>query len=71
MVKPSYWVVSASVTANRDLAVTAQQVSIAVVAAPSTFRRGLAAKVNGLETTHAVGAYLVYQTCYQVGLRTS
>jgi hypothetical protein len=34
--------------------------SVAVIAAPSTFRRWLAAKVNSFDAAHAIGADLVF-----------
>ena len=46
------------VAANRDLAFAAQQVTVAIIAAPRTFRRGLAAKFGGLDAAHAVRTYL-------------
>ena len=51
-------IVAKVVAANRDLALTAQQVTVAIIAAPSTFRRWLAAKVGRLDAAHAVGTYL-------------
>jgi|HubBroStandDraft_3_1064219.scaffolds.fasta_scaffold109029_1 uncharacterized NAD(P)/FAD-binding protein YdhS len=53
-------IVAKVVAANRDLAFTAQQVSIAVIAAPSTFRRWLAAQISRFNAAHAVGANLVF-----------
>jgi hypothetical protein len=53
-------VVGSLVTANRDLALTAKQVSVAIVAAPSTFRRRLTAQIGALNAAHPVGADLIF-----------
>lgn len=53
-------IIARVVAANRDQALTAQQVSIAVIAAPSTFRRWLAAQISRFNAAHAVGANLVF-----------
>lgn len=55
-----WWTVGEIVTANRNLALTAQQVTVTIIAAPSTFRRGLAAQISRFNATHAEGANLVY-----------
>jgi hypothetical protein len=53
-------IVAKVVAANRDLALTAQQVSIAIIAAPSTFRRGLAAQISRFNAAHSESADLVF-----------
>ena len=53
-------IVVKAVAANGDVAFAAQQVTVAIVAAPRTFRRWLATKIRGSESAHAVGADLVF-----------
>jgi hypothetical protein len=56
-----FWgIVDEVVAANRDLAFTAQQVAVAIIAAPSTFRRWLAAQISRFNAAHTESANLVF-----------
>ncbi|MGO9087814.1 MAG: hypothetical protein ACLQBK_21565 [Candidatus Sulfotelmatobacter sp.] len=53
-------IVAQVVAANRDLALTAEQVTVAVIAAPSAFRRWLAAQISRFNAAHTESADLVF-----------